>query len=115
MSSLTEFTVTLLYDVRTLGNVNRLTLKFAFEVQLVTPAGQGFVSSRRVCTPLNAHCSSVRLLQLESVVAIEPVVSTTIATFHGWATPCMDAVAIAFTVSVLTPKRLMKVVFNVAD
>jgi hypothetical protein len=65
--------------------------------------------------PLNEHWSSVRLPQLLSAVAIDPVVSTMIATFHGCAMPCMDAVACATTGIVEIPKIFMKKVGTLAD
>jgi hypothetical protein len=46
-------------------------------------------------------------------VAIEPVESIMTATFQGFVAPCIDAVAVAFTESVFTPNRAMKVVFTV--
>jgi hypothetical protein len=47
-------------------------------------------------------------LQFESELAIEPVESTIMAIFHGSDAPCMEAVAVAETLSVRTPNRAMK-------
>jgi hypothetical protein len=53
-------------------------------------------------------------MQLESVFeTIDAVPSKMIATFHGCAFPCIEAVAVAFTDRVFTPNRAMKRVFTV--
>ena len=114
ISSLTEGIVVEPCETNTFGNVNRLTLTFAFEpLQPVTPLGQGFVDWRRLCTPLNAHWNSVSPPQLLSTVAIDPVESRMIATFHGCDEPCMDAVAVAPSERVLTPNKAIKYVLIV--
>ena len=58
--------------------------------------------------------ASMTLPQLVSVFAIDPVVSTMIATFHGCALPCIDAIAVALTVRVLKPNTGIKRVLMVA-
>jgi hypothetical protein len=53
-------------------------------------------------------------MQLESVFeTIDAVPSKMIATFHGSALPCIEAVAVALTERVFTPNRAMKRVFTV--
>jgi hypothetical protein len=102
--------------VSTLGNVNKAVRTCAVEpLHVDTPEGQGLVASSRACEPLNAHWNSVSPLQLLSVVAIDPVESTMMATFHDpepvlLDVPCMDAVAVAFTARVFTPNKAMKAV-----
>ena len=65
--------------------------------------------------PIKAHCSAVDApVQLLSESTIEGVVSRTISTIQGLAS-AGDAVAVAFTVNVFTPKRLMKNVGILTD
>jgi hypothetical protein len=68
-------------------------------------------------TPFMAHWNSVTLPQFVSVVLIDPVASITIATFHGCACPCIDAVASADTLIVEWPNvtSFMKYVGTEAD
>ena len=88
MSSLTEGTAVPLYDVNTFGNVNRLMRIFEPRpLQVVRPEGQGGEASSIACVPLNAHWNSVWLLQLLSTVAMDPVESMMMATFHRFPTP----------------------------
>jgi hypothetical protein len=102
--------------VDTFGKVNNATRKLAPVGHVLEPAGQaGLVAANRACTPSNAHWNSVTPpLQLLSVTFIDPVESTTIATFHGCAMPCMDAVAFVDTERLEMPNSAMKCVETVA-
>src|ERR1035441_10527389 len=100
-----------------LGKVKRATRKFDPVGQFDTPGGQaGLVAASRLCMPLSAHWNSVTPpAQLLSVVFIDPVESTMMATFQGWAMPCMDDVAVADTVTELKPNNFMKNVGTLVD
>jgi hypothetical protein len=102
--------------VDTPGNENMATRKFPeLPEQLDAPAGHGSVAESRVAIPLVAHVNSLTPPQLESADDIDPVASRMIATFHGSALPCMDAVATAAIFIVFFPNRLRNVVGMLAD
>jgi hypothetical protein len=58
--------------------------------------------------PFIAHWNWETPPQLLSAVAIDPVASWMMATFHLFAAPCMDAVAVAEIGMELKPSTLMK-------
>jgi hypothetical protein len=98
-----------------LGNVNRATWSSAveatpelFTVQVPEATAHGDNVCNNVATPLSAQVMRV-LPQLESVVVIEPVVSTMMAMLLSIARgPAMAPVDKVEMVSELTPKTLEK-------
>jgi hypothetical protein len=96
--------------------VKRLTLSTAFvAVQDVALVGHGEIVFSRVWMPFNAQLSLEIPPQSLSLVLIDPVVSTMIATFHGpLAPPNTLAVAVAEIGIDVTPNTLAKNVGTVA-
>jgi len=96
------------YD--TPGNEKSATRKSEALLVHDAPEGHGFTAPNSVAIPLVAHLNSLTLLQLLSVVDIDPVASRMMATFHGFALPSMEDVAVADRLMLVFPNALMKYV-----